>query len=351
MTAAAPALSTGIHRRSANQVRRVPLRAVPSSFVARIRTMSNPDRRAPWRRLIAVAIALVLVAGCGSQVGDPSTPGPTVPADPVPAFSHVFVLVLENHGYDRIIDSPEMPYLASLAASGGVADAYDAVAHPSQPNYLALFSGSDQGVFDDGAHDLDAPTLADQLEAAGRTWRVVAENYPGDCFTGEHATGGRDGEGDYARKHDPAISFQAIAGDPVRCANIVDLTAFDPAAADYQLIAPNLCHDLHDCDLAVGDQWLAGFVPRILESPAFQDGGVLFITFDEADGGEVKGPTGSGENRVATIVISADTPAGFRSDQPYTHYSLVRTVQEAWGLPCLWRSCEAPTMADFFPGD
>jgi hypothetical protein len=310
--------------------------------------MSDSGRPAALHRILAIVFALV-VTSCGSQVRDPSTPGPTVAAAPVPAFAHVYVLVLENRGYDRIIDSPAMPYLASLAASGGIADAYSAVAHPSQPNYLALFSGSDQGVFDDGAHDIDAPTLADQLEASGRTWRVVAENYPGDCFTGEHASGGRDGDGEYARKHDPAISFRAISSDPARCANIVDLTAFDPGAADFQLIAPNLCHDLHDCDLAVGDEWLAGFVPRILESSAFQDGGVLVITFDEADGGDVKGPTGSGENQVATIVISSWTPAGHRSDEPYTHYSLVRTIQEAWDLPCLWRSCEAPTMADFFP--
>lgn len=87
---------------------------------------------------------------------------------PVPSFSHVFVIVLENKAYDRIVGSADAPYINELIARYGLAAAYQAVAHPSQPNYLALVSGSTQGVVDNEPHDLAAPSLFDQLERAGR---------------------------------------------------------------------------------------------------------------------------------------------------------------------------------------
>jgi hypothetical protein len=303
-------------------------------------------RRWPSALTLPIALGFLLAAallsGCGS-LGPTEPPVATVPSGPVPALRHAWVIVLENKGYDRIATSSEMPYLHSLMERYGVAEGYQAVARPSQPNYLALFSGSTHGGRDNGAHDLDAPNLADQLEAVGRTWRLVAENYPGDCYLGDTAEGGRDGDGTYARKHAPAISFRSITSSPTRCADIVDLTAFEPDAADVQFIVPNLCHDLHDCPLAVGDAWLASIVPRILESPAYADGGLLVITFDEP-----AKETEGGDERVLTVVASPETPAGMRSSRAHTHYSLLRTIQAGFGLPCLEQSCGVPAMTEFF---
>ena len=137
------------------------------------------------------------------------------------------MIVLENHDLASVVGSPSAPYLNSLADRYGLATEYLAVARPSQPNYIALFSGSTKGIADNEVHDLPGLNLADQIEAHGRTWRVFAENVPSGCFVGPTASGGPDGAGTYARKHEPAISFTDISSNPSRCANIRDLGAFD----------------------------------------------------------------------------------------------------------------------------
>ena len=295
--------------------------------------------------------ALVLLAGGVALVqsrehdlpGEPDPDrSPDISLAPVTPFKHAYLIVLENRDRDEVLGSPKAPFLNSLVADYGLASNYDAIRHPSQPNYLALFSGSPQGVTDNDRHDLAGRNLADQLEAKGRTWRVFAENYPGGCFAGKTASGGVDGPGTYARKHNPAISFTDISSDPARCANITDFAHFDPTAADFELIVPNLCHDMHDCSLAKGDAWLQGFVPRILDSPGWKDGGALFITFDESSS------DASAHNRVLTVVVAPGMTPGFDSSVHYTHYSLLRTIQQAWDLGCLDESCEANDMVEFF---
>ena len=269
------------------------------------------------------------------------TPTPRTTARGVPAFTHAYLIVLENRDYGEVVGSPSAPYFNQLIVHYGLATNYHAVAHPSEPNYIALFSGSTQGVADDGVHNLNAPNLATQLEVHGRTWRVYAQNVPSGCYTGYSASGGADGPGTYARKHEPAISFTDISGSPARCANIQDLHAFDPAAADFGLIIPNMCNDMHDCSTAQGDAWLRSFVPRITDSAAWRSGGVLFITFDEG--------FGQG-NQVATLVISPTVRAGARSAVPHDHYSLLRTIEDAWGLGCLAHACQANDMREFWAG-
>jgi acid phosphatase len=120
------------------------------------------------------------------------------------------------------------------------------------------------------------------------------------------------------------------------------MTAFRPDDADYALIVPNQCNSAHDCPLPVADSWLAGFVPDILDSDAFRDGGLLIVTFDEDDGDDPSG------GHIATIVASPHVPAGFRSAERHDHYTLLRTIQDAWGLDCLAESCSAGTMDEFF---
>ncbi len=260
----------------------------------------------------------------------------------LPSFSHIYVLVMENKEYGTVIGSRASPYVNSLIAQYGLATNYTGTAHPSEPNYFALFSGSTQGATGDGIYNLSGQNLADQLEAAGKTWKVFAENVPTGCFAGAVASGGEDGPGTYARKHEPAISFTDISGSPTRCANITDFSHFDPAAANYELIVPNMCNDTHDCSVAVGDNFLKEFVPKILNSPAWQEGGVLFMTWDEGSS-----DLGNG-GRVPLLVISKQVPAGFQSAGAYNHYSIVKTIEDAWGLDCLNLACRANNLSAFF---
>jgi len=324
--------------------------------------------RRPSGRALAIALAVALAAGvlgacqptASSSTTPPATtaaltpsltptPLPTATPTPTPTsmsgiadFPFVWIVVLENKDYERVVGADDLPYLTRLIDRYGLAEASYGVARPSQPNYFALFSGSTHDVTDNDRHDLDAPTIADGIEASGRTWGEYAENRPPGCFTGGSATGGRDGSGEYRRKHAPAISFTSIRSDGRRCGFLQDLTAFRPGDVDYALIIPNQCHSAHDCPLREADAWLSGFVPTILDSDAFRTGGVLFVTFDEAGPGDPNG------GHIATIVVSLDVPAGFRSTERHDHYTLLRTIQAAWGLDCLAESCSAGTMDEFF---
>lgn len=316
-------------------------------------TVTATIRRRP---LVSIAVAVVIGAlvlaggylavtrgpfadeGLGLTTLVPAPAGSTLP---VPRRGHVWVVVFENKDDGEIIGSKNAPFFNELIAKGAVTEAYQGVAHPSQPNYLALVSGSTQGILDNEAHTVDAPTVFDQLEAAGLDWRVAAEDVPGGCFEGATASGGADGPGTYARKHEPAITFRSISSDPARCARIVDFSSFQADAAPFQLVIPHLCHDMHDCGISDGDAWLRSFLPRITDSPAFQQDGLLVITFDE-------GIHGDDDNDVSTVVLGPGVKPGFVTSVPHSHYSLLRTVQEALGLPCLAASCDANTLGEVF---
>jgi hypothetical protein len=290
-------------------------------------------------------------AAPGSPAGASPAPGATGPAqgsaapigpglDGIPGFRHVYVIVLENKEYGSVIGESSAPYLNSLAATYGLAANYDAVAH-GIADYFALLSGSTHGITDEGVYDLSGTNLFDQLESHGLTWRVFAENVPPDCYLGVQASGGEDGPGMYVRRHEPAIDFRDVSGDPSRCANITDLTHFDPAAANFEMIIPNTCHDMEACSITTGDSWLASFVPHITSSPAFRNS-VLFITFDEGR------TNAGGGGHVATIVISPLGKGHFTSAEPLDHYSLLRTIEGAWRLGCLGKACSANDMHAFF---
>lgn len=284
----------------------------------------------------------------GNLTLESKTPPPVTPKSNefgVPAFGHIYTVVMENKEYGDIVDSANAPYLNSLIAQYGLATNYSGITHPSEPNYFALFSGSTQGATSDGVYNLAGKNVADQIEAIGKTWRVFAENAPTNCFTDVSARNGADGSGSYARKHNPAISFTDISRSPERCANITDLTHFDPAAADYGLIIPNLCNDMHDCSVAVGDRFLKDIVPKILSSSAWQSDSVLFITWDE-------GTTSlRGGGHIPLLVISNRVPKGFHSSVVHNHYSLLRTIEDAWGLECLNQACAANNLGEFFQGE
>ena len=337
----------------------------------------GPNGAAKTRRIVVILAAVAVIAsaawagtnaldrpaariwstsGGGRLVtGSPgATAGSATPPDsadlPAAAISaatlgksvrHVVVIVLENHELGSIVGSRNAPYFNGLVKRYGLAVNYTGVAHPSEPNYLALFSGSTQGVTDDGVHSFNAPTLADQLEAHGRTWRVVAENVPLGCSNASVAYNGPDGSGVYARKHEPAISFNSIRLNSRRCASITNLRQFNLTAANFQLVIPNVCHDMHDCSIATGDRFLKSLLSPILASAAFSRT-LVFITFDEGSSDI------GGGGRVATVVIGPHVASGYRSTVRHDHYSLLRTVENLWGLGCLAHSCTANDLHEFF---
>jgi hypothetical protein len=274
-------------------------------------------------------------------------PTPTLAPTPssapaIPSFGHVFVILMENEESTSVIGSGAAPYINGLATKYGLATNYTAVSHPSEPNYLALWSGSTQGVTDDGVYNfVGGSTLADEIERSGRSWHVAAQNVPLGCYTGATASGGEDGTGTYARKHEPAISWTSVSGNPTRCANISDFTHFNPATGNFWFIVPNLCNDMHDCSIATGDTFLKGFMPTILASPAFANS-LVVLTWDEGSTS-----TGGG-GKVATLVISPFGKPAFSSATSHSHYSLLHTIEVAWGMPCLANACSANDLREFF---
>ncbi len=272
----------------------------------------------------------------------PANPAPAlVAAAAVPNFRHIYVIVMENREYGTIVGSSDAPYINRLIARYGLATNYRATTHPSQPNYIALFSGSTQGVTSNGVHDLARRNLADQLAAHGISWRVFAQNVPLGCYKGATASGGPDGSGTYARKHEPAISFKSITRRASRCARISNFSHFSPSAARFELIVPNMCNSMHDCSTATGDAFLSTFIPKLLKSPAMK-GSALFLIWDEGSSNL------GGGGRIATVVIGPTVKKGYHSAKRHTHYSLLRTIENAWGLGCLNHSCSANDLREFF---
>jgi len=264
------------------------------------------------------------------KVPAPMPAAPPAPAT-VPAFSHVFTIVMENHEYGAVIGSSAAPYLNSLAASYGLATNYYAASHPSLPNYLALTAGSTFGVASDCTTCfVSATNIADQVEGSGRSWKAYMEDMPTACFMGASS-------GNYAMKHDPFMYYNDIRNNPARCtAHVVPFTQFGADMSSGQVpnfvwITPNMCNDTHDCGVSTGDAWLRNVVPTITGSPAFRNGGVLFITWDE--GSSNAGCCGDAwGGHVATLVISSLAISGYRSATAENHYSLLRTIEDGLRL-------------------
>lgn len=290
------------------------------------------------RRWIGTLLGLATLG----VVGLGASPAPVEAAGTVPAFNHIFTIVMENHSYGQIIGSGSAPYVNSLAGRYGLATNYFAVAHPSLPNYLALTGGSTFGITSDCTTCfVSAPNIAkDRVEASGRSWKAYMESMPKPCFVGDSYP--------YLQKHDPFIYFNDIRTNAAECNKVVPYStlATDLRSAgttpNYAWITPNMCNDMHDCSVSTGDTWLKNNVPAILNSAAFTtQNSLLTITWDEDNG--------SSGNHVATLVIAKSVPAGFRSGVQYTHYSLLRTVESAWGLsPLTGNDGGASPMSDFF---
>jgi phospholipase C len=224
-------------------------------------------------------------------------------------------------------------YFRDLATRGVRLTNYYAVAHPSQPNYIAMVAGATL-VDDDGAHSLAQSNIVDLLDAAGVSWKAYQEEFPGNCFNGGQA--GNSKTGLYARKHNPFISFSNIRSNPNRCARIVPGDALDADLAAgslprFAFYTPNMNHDGHDRPLREESAWLKGFLDPKLADPRFADGTLVVVTFDEGDGTPATDP-------LYTVLLGPMVQAGSSDPTRYTHGSLLRTVEDLLGLGSLGRA-------------
>lgn len=223
---------------------------------------------------------------------------------------------MENHSYGDVIGSSAAPFINMLARDGALFTRSYAITHPSEPNYLALFSGSTQGVTDDGCPDtFSAPNLATGLIGAGKTFAGYAEDLPAAgspvCSAGE-----------YARKHVPWADFSNVPADlskPFSSFPATDLASLPTVS----FVIPNLCDDMHDCSVATGDSWLRAHLSGYV-SWAMSHDSLLILTWDENDG--------SPGNQIPTIFVGQMVRPG-RYAEPVTHYSVLATIEAAYGLP------------------
>jgi hypothetical protein len=242
------------------------------------------------------------------------------------------VVVLENKDAADVLGSGAAPFLDRLAATGATFSDAHAETHPSQPNYLALFSGSTQRVTDDSClGSLDAPSLGGQLIAAGRSFAGYSEGLPAPGFTG--CT-----QGDYARKHNPWVDFRDVPAT----ANL----PLSQMPSDYTrlptvaFVIPNLCSDMHDCDVTTGDRWLQQHMTDYL-AWAHTHRSLLIVTFDEADADP--------GNHIATTVDGAGVRPGTYPER-IDHYRLLRTIEDMYHLSPLGRAGSATPITSIWAG-
>src|SRR3989475_4923810 len=274
---------------------------------------------------------------------------PTAESAPaVPAFSHIFVIIMENREFGEVVNTSQAPFITKLARDYAVANPYYAVTHPSLPNYIALTGGDTFGITDDCTDcPVTGENLADQVEAHQRTWKAYMEGLPAACFLGSSS-------GEYAKKHSPFVYYTNIATNPARCRQVVPLSELDMDLSrgtlpDLVWITPDMCHSMHDCETRGGDRGLATIVPKVLAPRARRDGGGGFVTGAEAP--SEAGCCGKpGGGKVAMLAISPLSRRGYRSSTESNHYALLRTIEDAWSLGHLRHAGDAqtPVLADLF---
>jgi len=335
-----------------------------------------------------------------------------LPAAP-PPIRHVFIIVLENKGFDETFGpASPAPYLArTLTGQGQLLRQYYGIGHASLDNYLAMVSGQGPNIITQNdcrvyvdvvpgtqtsffgqtlgqgcIYPAAALTVADQLTAKGSTWKAYMQDMRNTCRhpdlnSADGTLSARLGD-QYAARHNPFVYFHSLLDSGECLAHDVDLAQLqtDLASAvttpNYAFITPNLCEDGHDAPcidgrpggLATADQFLQTWVPRILGSPAWGEGSLLIITFDESRAGDATaccnemsglntanpgGPSagfggGPGGGRTGTVLISQFIRPGSINDTPYNHYSLLRSIEDLFSLPYLGFAAQ-PGLQSFGP--
>ncbi|MFD5465886.1 alkaline phosphatase family protein [Kitasatospora sp. NPDC127059] len=277
---------------------------------------NDGSRRSRRSRRTATAIgsAVALVAASAGLWAATAT---TAQAAGLPTPDHIVVVVLENHAYSQVIGSSSAPYLNNTLKAGGanLTQSY-AITHPSEPNYYALFSGSTQGRVDDSCVTVggfQAPNLASEVLAAGKTWASYNESLPSQGST-------TCSSGKYAQKHNPWFGFGNV---PVNTAK-----TFAQFPTDYttlpnvSFVVPNLCSDMHDCSVSTGDTWIKNNLGAYA-TWAQSHNSLLVVTFDEDN--SLSG------NRIPTLLYGAHVTPGSSSATTYNHYNVLRTLEDLSG--------------------
>ena len=276
-------------------------------------------------------------------------------AQSLPKPDHVVIVIEENKGFADVIGSAKAPYINSLAAAGASLTAYSGLHHPSQPNYIELFSGAEHGVCNDSCvtSPITAVNLAASLFAAGKTFIGYADGLP-DPITACKS-------GFYARKHCPWINFTGV---PMSAT--ADFKTFPRTNAGFaslptvSFVIPTLDHDMHDPTKAIptavhlGDDWLKKHLEKYRQW-AMTNNSLLIVTWDE-DSSSYKYPTWCGPginttppaNRIPTIVVVEHVKPGSTSAKTYTHYNLLRTIEDMYGLPAIGGSATAGAIDDIW---
>ncbi|MBB6734371.1 alkaline phosphatase family protein [Cohnella zeiphila] len=257
----------------------------------------------------------------GGSVKAASTPSSPLPARP----EHIVVVMEENHSYREIAGNPDAPYMNKLMKLGANLTNHYAIEHPSQPNYLDLFSGSNQKVTDDlPSHTFKTDNLAAELIKHGYTFGGYSDGLPKAGYTGPY-----DLKTSYARKHNPWADFSNVPAS-------VNLP-FSSFPKDYaklptvSFVIPNLKHDIHDGTIKQGDDWLKTNLSGYVDW-ARKHNSLLILTWDEDDR--------SAKNKIPTVLVGSGVkPQSY--DVRTNHYSILRTIEDFYSLPAIGHSKEA----------
>ena len=276
------------------------------------------QRAIPFRRISGVIFLLVLAASAVAVAQSAKAPPP----------AHVVVVLEENHAYSNIIGSPDAPYINQLAAEGASFTQSFAITHPSEPNYLALFSGSTQGIKGNPCPSaFSAPNLASELIAAGKTFTGFSEGLPA---AGSRICTSRK----YASKHVPWVDFSNIPPNDNQ-----PFTSF-PANFDnlptVAWVIPDQDGDMHDGSVQQGDAWLKKNLANYV-AWARNHNSLLIVTWDEDEDTDV--------NRIPTIFVGPMVKPGKYSEK-IDHYSVLRTLEAMYGLPYAGKSSSASAITD-----
>jgi phosphatidylinositol-3-phosphatase len=269
-------------------------------------------------------------AAASSQGGATADASPSSAASAVPRFAHVVVVIEENHADSQIVGDANAPYLNALGRTGVVLTRSFGVAHPSEPNYLALFSGSTQGLTDDSCpHSYSGDNLGHQLRSEGHGFTAYSESLPSTGFAGCSA-------GPYARKHAPWTDFPDLPASVSK-----PMTAFPTdyaALPTVSFVVPDLDHDMHDGTVAQADAWLRTHLGDYV-SWARTHNSLLVVTWDEDDN--------TSSNHIPGLLAGAHLKSGSYGGR-VDHYTLLRTIEAAYGLAPLGTAVHRKPITDIW---
>jgi len=322
------------------------------------------------RRFLSVGVSAVVVASSLLLVApDVGARASTRVANPycgvtakAPQYHHVIVIAMENHSYSSVVGTSSSVFVDSLIAKCALATNDHNVTHYSLPNYLALTSGMTLAqlgpyVGDCSPTGCSRPVTARSIfaETVGHGgWRAYDESMPVPCD--------RYGSGEYAPRHNPAVYYTAlhagcplydIALGPTSSSSLLRDFTHEASAPAFAFVTPNLCHDTHDCSVAVGDAWLHTWVSALVNTPVYRSHDVaIIVTWDEGE------PSSGGENcvanlvdqscHVAAIIVAPSVHPGTRSALAFSHYSVLATAEDLLHLPRLNAAVTARSMVAAF---